>query len=60
MTGSAGGAQGLAQRGDRLVDRPFGGVRRAQGVEHHNAVDDALTGRTSVSPHPVRVMAADL
>ena len=40
--GSASGPERFAQERDRLLDRRVGGVRFAQGVQHHEVVDDRL------------------
>jgi hypothetical protein len=36
------GAERFAEERDRLLDRRVGGVRFAQGVQHHEIVNDAL------------------
>src|SRR6476619_2088679 len=36
------GREGFAEKRDGLADRRVGGVGLAQGVEHHEVVDDAL------------------
>src|SRR6478736_8569821 len=36
------GREGFAEERDGLADRRVGGVGLAQGVEHHEVVDDAL------------------
>src|SRR5687767_7684630 len=41
-TGWSGCTQGGAQRADSERDRGLGGVCLAQGVEHHEVVDDGL------------------